>query len=154
MKFLWNLKWGPKLSRLLPRAASVVVARKDNLILSQRLKGHLMGCWQGPGGHVDPYELPLDAARREVSEEMGLTLPACAFKPLGAKLILFPRPYLMYGVFLHLKPNQWPQNTEPDKHTKWMQFPTVTGPLSRGEYLLVPGLAHFIRKWKELYARP
>jgi 8-oxo-dGTP pyrophosphatase MutT (NUDIX family) len=30
--------------------------------------------WNGPGGHIDPSETPLAAARREFSEETGLAL--------------------------------------------------------------------------------
>ena len=158
MKLLWNLKFGPTLSRLLPRAVSVLVARKTEIMLSRRLakSGALVGCWQGPGGHIDPNELPMVAAQREVSEEMGLNIPMCAFKPMGVKLILWPKPYLMYGVFLHLKPNQWPTVPAPEvkKHSNWLQFPT-TGPNRFPDgYQLVPGLKYFIAKWKKMYARP
>ena len=42
-----------------------------------RLKAH-SGQWAFPGGRVDEGELPLDAARRELGEELGLDLPPSA----------------------------------------------------------------------------
>ncbi|MDB5296135.1 MAG: hydrolase [Phycisphaerales bacterium] len=32
-----------------------------------------LGKWLQPGGHLDPGEVPIDAARREAAEEVGLT---------------------------------------------------------------------------------
>ncbi len=38
------------------------------------LKHNKYGCWLCPGGHIEPGELPEDAALREVAEETGLAV--------------------------------------------------------------------------------
>ncbi|MEM9035077.1 MAG: CoA pyrophosphatase [Actinomycetota bacterium] len=49
--------------------ASVILTRRQ-----PRMRAHA-GQWAFPGGRVDPGEDPIEAARREVSEEIGLDLP-------------------------------------------------------------------------------
>ena len=61
--------------------------KKFLLVLHRKL-----GLWVPPGGHVDPNELPDDAARREVFEETGVQIqligrgaptPTCVTTPYG-----------------------------------------------------------------------
>jgi 8-oxo-dGTP pyrophosphatase MutT (NUDIX family) len=52
--------------------ASLLLCRR-----APRLRSHA-GQWALPGGRVDPGEEPLDAALREVEEELGLVLDASA----------------------------------------------------------------------------
>lgn len=53
-------------------AAGLVVER-GNILLSRRKKGtHLAGCWEFPGGKVEPGEDPRAALRRELEEELGI----------------------------------------------------------------------------------
>lgn len=49
-------------------ATTFVVQDGRTLLLRHRK----LGLWLPPGGHIDPDELPDDAARREVREESGL----------------------------------------------------------------------------------
>jgi 8-oxo-dGTP pyrophosphatase MutT (NUDIX family) len=49
-------------------ASGIVVSERGVLLHRHRL----LGLWLQPGGHLDPGELPADAARREVAEETGL----------------------------------------------------------------------------------
>ena len=57
-----------------PRAAaSAVVLRDGAVLLVERGKPPLSGVWSLPGGHIEPGETARDAARREVTEETGVT---------------------------------------------------------------------------------
>ncbi len=52
--------------------ASVILLRRDSVLLVERGKPPALGIWSFPGGRVEPGESPEDAARRELLEETGL----------------------------------------------------------------------------------
>lgn len=52
-------------------AVSVFVVWRARVLLHRHRK---LGLWLPPGGHVEPNELPDDAARREVLEETGVAV--------------------------------------------------------------------------------
>ena len=52
-------------------AAAIIV--RDNKVLAAR-REHGMEGWELPGGKLEPDESAEDACRREISEELGLTL--------------------------------------------------------------------------------
>jgi len=54
--------------------ASVVVVRRDAVLMVERKKPPLRGLWSFPGGKSEPRENPEQTARREVLEETGLRL--------------------------------------------------------------------------------
>jgi 8-oxo-dGTP pyrophosphatase MutT (NUDIX family) len=49
--------------------ASAIVVGPEGVLLHRHKR---LGLWLQPGGHLDPAEAPLDAARRETLEETGL----------------------------------------------------------------------------------
>jgi ADP-ribose pyrophosphatase YjhB (NUDIX family) len=70
-------------------ATTFVVHEGRTLLLLHRK----LGKWFPPGGHIDPHELPDQAALREVREESGLEVElAEAGRQLGPVRVL-PQPY-------------------------------------------------------------
>ncbi len=54
--------------------ALVIPHRNALFLVARRAEGlHLAGTWEFPGGKIEPGERPVDAARRELAEETGLT---------------------------------------------------------------------------------
>src|SRR5262245_1516651 len=70
-------------------ATTFVVHEGRTLLLLHRK----LGKWFPPGGHIDPHELPDQAAIREVREETGLEVELLTYgRRLGAVRVL-PQPY-------------------------------------------------------------
>ena len=70
-------------------ATTFVVHERETLLLLHRK----LGKWFPPGGHIDPHELPDQAAIREVREESGLEVELLdRGRRLGPVRVL-PQPY-------------------------------------------------------------
>jgi 8-oxo-dGTP pyrophosphatase MutT (NUDIX family) len=63
---------------------AVILRRPDQILLCHRSPGRRWypGVWDFAGGHVEPGERPGDALRREVAEELGVTLDGVDGEPV------------------------------------------------------------------------
>lgn len=59
---------------------AVFVLHRDHVVLHRHPK---LGIWLPPGGHIEPNELPDEAALREVTEESGLTVELVGERGIG-----------------------------------------------------------------------
>ncbi len=59
---------------------AVFVIQDDHVILHPHVK---LGIWLPPGGHIDPGELPDEAAVREVMEETGIAVDLVGERGIG-----------------------------------------------------------------------
>ncbi|MDQ3654333.1 MAG: NUDIX domain-containing protein [Chloroflexota bacterium] len=59
---------------------AVFVMQDDHVILHPHAK---LGIWLPPGGHIEPGELPDEAAVREVMEETGITVELMGERGIG-----------------------------------------------------------------------
>jgi A/G-specific adenine glycosylase len=75
-----------------------VISRSDGRILIDRrpTEGLLGGLWEFPGGKVEPGETLLEALRREVREEVGLTID------VGEKLCVVRHAYSHFRITMHV----------------------------------------------------
>ena len=54
--------------------AAAVIEADGRYLITRRVKGHLEGFWEFPGGKVRPGETLPDCLRREVKEELGVEI--------------------------------------------------------------------------------
>jgi len=65
------------MNKILPKVtAGVIIYRKRNgkleILLTKRNVSPFKDFWCFPGGHIEPFEKAIDAAKREVFEETGI----------------------------------------------------------------------------------
>ena len=78
--------------------ASAVVVEKGHILLVHHRR---IGAWLPPGGHIDEFELPHEAAVREVFEETGIAVEIIseAIPDTGSNEAFFlPQPLCMHNV--------------------------------------------------------
>src|SRR5262245_33630178 len=78
----------PPITRDFTATTFVVHDGRTLLLLHRKL-----GKWFPPGGHIDPHELPDQAAIREVHEETGLEVELLAHSYQLGNVRVLPQPY-------------------------------------------------------------
>ena len=70
MRALSDIDWGTWTPT--DRATLLFVIERDRILLIEKKRGLGAGKVNGPGGRLEPNETPMDAALREIEEELGV----------------------------------------------------------------------------------
>lgn len=99
----------------------VAILRDGKLLLIRRGRAPEAGCWSLPGGKVDPGEPTETTARREILEELGLTLGRLDL--LCVVDLILPDQHWVSPTYLARSFDGEPTLREPEKHTGLGWFP-------------------------------
>ena len=61
------------------RVVAALIETNGRILIAQRLKGHLAGKWEFPGGKVENGETDEKAIVREIYEEFGISIKPTKF---------------------------------------------------------------------------
>lgn len=100
----------------------VIVTKNQKILLGKRRSSLGAGCWQFPGGHLEFNESVETCAKREVSEETGLTIQNIRLGPFTND-IFEPEGKHYVTLFVIAEHAQGvAQVTEPQKCERWEWF--------------------------------
>jgi ADP-ribose pyrophosphatase YjhB (NUDIX family) len=111
----------------------VAILRDRRLLLIRRARPPEAGCWSLPGGKIDLWEKTEDAARREIAEELGVTLGPIELLCVVDLVTPEERAHWVSPVFLATAFEGEPRLLEPEKHTglEWFALDALPSPLAR-----------------------
>lgn len=141
----------------------VLVLRDGKVLLSQRKRTFAVGSWAPPGGHLEFGETFEGCAKREVTEETGLTVASAAVGTVTSTVYDDEQEHYVSVIMVAQSPDGEPHSTEPDKHGNWQWFPwdALPSPLfppvqqavDQGFDPRVPAAGGDVARFKELAAR-
>ena len=105
----------------------VFIFHQNDVLLGKRLNAHGAGLWSLPGGHVEAGEDYYDTVRREVLEEVGLTIASSARieKADYSQDFFLENDSHYITLYFHVRLIDCDgevQNLEPDKKEGWEWF--------------------------------
>ncbi|WP_430423807.1 NUDIX domain-containing protein [Phenylobacterium sp.] len=108
----------------------VAILRNGELLLIRRGRAPEAGCWSLPGGKVDAGEPTETTARREIAEELGLTLGPLEL--LCVVDLILPDQHWVSPTYLARSFQGEPALLEPEKHTGlgWFRLDALPTPLA------------------------
>ena len=108
------------------------IVRDGQLLLVKRLRDPEAGCWGLPGGKVDWLEPAEQAMRREIFEELGLTLQGVSLLCVADQIDPERQEHWVSPVYLASAPAMEPRNNEPHKHSDiaWFELDRLPKPLT------------------------
>ena len=78
-----------------------LIFRAGQLLITQRpARGHLAGLWEFPGGKVEPGESADAALKRELHEELGISVKEACLAPLTFASFAYPDFHLLMPLYV------------------------------------------------------
>ena len=98
-----------------------IIVRDGKVLLGLRKGAHGDGCWQFPGGHLEYGESVEECARREVEEEVGLSLTNVTTGPFTNDVFSAEGKHYV-TLFVVGEASGEPTVMEPEKCAEWRWF--------------------------------
>jgi len=121
-------------------AVGVLIDPEGRFLLTTRPPGKAYaGCWEFPGGKLEPGESVAEALRRELQEEIGVTVGAVQY--WREQLVDYPHAL----VRLHFcKVFEWSGSLHmhEGQQCAWQRLPVSVGPVLPGTVPVLDWLAH------------
>lgn len=134
----------------LPCIVHILLKKNDTFLFLKRSNtNYYDGTWCLPSGKVEKHESPLQAARRELLEEVNIQVDS--IKCASVLYLVVPEPdvpkelYEYLAFFFYAETDDTPINNEPDKHSEIAWFSLDNLPDSN---LIMPGTQHGINCYK------
>ncbi len=101
---------------------AVIVKKNNRVLLGKRINAHGQGTWALPGGHLEWGETVLDCARRELTEETGISLKNLKSGPHTNDIFKTENKHYitLYVIADHARGK--PRLMEPEKCAAWQWF--------------------------------
>lgn len=108
------------------------IVQDSKILLIQRLREPEAGCWGLPGGKVDFLEPVEHAVRREIEEELGITLHDITLLCVADQIDADKPEHWLAPVYLATGFDGVPSVVEPDKHAAigWFALDDLPGELT------------------------
>lgn len=103
-------------------AGAAICDSKGRLLLIQRLNPPEAGSWGLPGGKIDWGEPAEVTVRREIMEELGITIELAGLACLAETILPDQGVHWIAPVYEARIVSGSPANLEPDKHGGWGWF--------------------------------
>ena len=118
------------------------IVRDGQLLLVKRLRAPEAAHWGLPGGKVDWLEPVEQAMRREILEELGLTLQEVSLLCVVDQIDPQCQEHWVAPVYLTSAPEMAPCNLEPEKHSQiaWFELDRLPQPLTQATRTAVRAL--------------
>ena len=104
----------------------VFLKQRDTILLGKRRNCYGEGTWALPGGHLEYGELLIDAARREMKEELGIDVERMTLLTIAENID--DEDHYIHCSFLAEKYSGTIQCMEPDRCYEWKFFPLTDLP--------------------------
>ena len=102
-------------------ACQIIIRKENGILLGKRKNCAGEGSWALPGGHVEYHEKLLDAAKRELKEELDIT--CCDLKLIAVTDDLGDNWHYVHALFLLDRFSGKVKLNEPHKCSEWKFYP-------------------------------
>ncbi len=118
------------------------IVRDGRILLVRRLRAPEAGCWGVPGGKIEWMEAVEQSVRREIHEELGITLRDLALLDVVNQLDRARDEHWVAIVYLATDYEGMPAVAEPDKHDAfgWFAPAALPAPLTAATVAAVAAL--------------